>query len=138
MLESDASTQGPPIFLASSSILPLPEGDTHVDVLFFGGGAPEMPEAEAEPEPEPERETEVLAEFSGDGRYVSARLFGSVDGPRHAELWGLHKQVYAFNDPEQDGPTAPPAITLMSGAGVTPTVEAHVQRLRDMYERLGA
>jgi hypothetical protein len=117
-------------------MLPLPEGDTHVDVLFFGGGAPEMPEAEAEPEPEPE--TEVMAEFSGDGRYASARLFGSVVGARHAELWALHKQVYAFNDPEQDEPTAAPTIMPMSGAGVTPTVEAHVQRLRAMYDRLGA
>jgi len=129
--------QGPPIFLSIDQ-LPLPEGDSHVDVLFFGGGAPVLPQAEAEAEAEPEPEAGALAEFSGDGRYVSARLFGSVDGPRHAELWELHKQVYAFNDPDQDGPTAVPTVSPISGAGVTPTVEAHVQQLRDMYAALRA
>ena len=125
--------QGPPIFL--DGILPLSDGETHVDVLFFGGGAPELPVATGSvdaPEPEPE----TLSEFSGDGRYVSARLFGSVDGERHAKLWELHKKVFAFNDPDDDADYDPPTITPMEGAGVTPTVEAHVQRLRDMYDAL--
>ena len=132
-LNAGAGAQGPPIFL-TTSMLPIPEGDSHIDVLFFGGGPPEMPEAAAEPEPE--SELELMPEFSGDGRYVSARLFGSVDGRTHTELWELHKQVYAFNDPSQVGPSAPPTVTPMSSAGVTPMVEAHVQRLRDMYDGL--
>ena len=91
-------------------MLPLPEGDTHVDVLFLVAVLQRCQRLRLSLSLS-QSETGVLAEFSGDGRYVSARLFGSVDGPRHAELWGLHKHVYAFNDPEQPGPTAPPTIT---------------------------
>ena len=120
-------------------MLPLLPGDSHVDVLFFGGGAPEMPvSAGCVDTPEPEPEPEAMSEFNGDGRYVSARLFGSVDGPRHAELWEMHRQVCAFNMPGGDQSIPPTKITPMVGAGVTPAVEAHVQRLKDIYDVLGS
>ena len=141
-LKAKVMNQGPPVYLASGSMLPLPEDATHVDVLFFGGGNPEIPSptkssTAAEPEPEPE----VLSEFGGDGRYVSARLKGSVAGEQHAALWEMHKQVYAFNDPEQEtaGGSAVPTIELIVAdeAGlVTREVEEHVLRLRGNFAAL--
>jgi hypothetical protein len=132
-------------------MLPLPEDATHVDVLFFGGRGPDLPASVGHdaqphegstavppvptPEPEPELEAEILSEFNGDGRYVSARLLGSVEGARHAELWDLHKRIYAFNDPDHEGADFP-SIEPMVGEGVTATVEVHVQRLRDTFASL--
>eukprot|EP01045_Picozoa_sp_COSAG04_P018790 COSAG04_NODE_1766_length_5644_cov_43.927915_2_plen_643_part_00 len=103
-LKNQVLKQGPPVYLASTSMLPLPSGATHVDVLWFAGGVPQAASSttasEPEPAPEPEPEPEpVLAEFAGDARYLSARLQGSVDGEVRERLWDMHKQVYAFSDP---------------------------------------
>lgn len=106
-------------------------------MLFFGGGAPEIPVATASVDtPEPEPEAEVLSEFSGDGRYVSARLFGSVDGAAHAKLWELHKQVYEYNQYMEDSSAQKcvPTITVLEGPGVTPLVEEHLERLKQRYD----
>ena len=103
-LKNQVLKQGPPVYLASTSMLPLPSDATHVDVLWFAGGVPQVASSttasEPEPAPEPEPEPEpVLAEFAGDARYLSARLQGSVDGEVRERLWDMHKQVYAFSDP---------------------------------------
>lgn len=141
------------MFVESSSMLPVPDDATHVDMLFFSGGAPELPALATSddvvqvatgglrPEPEPEPELDELHEFHGDGQHMSARLFGSVDGAIHDELWSLHIQVYHFNKPEEEctelSPRGPiPVIPLMVGAGVTRAVADHLQRLRNMYDPL--
>lgn len=147
-LEAKVTNQGPPVYLESGSMLPLPEGATHVDVLFFGGGylsppSPTKSSTAAEPEPESVLEPEVLAEFGGDGRYVSARLKGSVAGEQHAALWEMHKQVYAFNDPEKEavGGSVVPTIEMIAAdeaGSVTREVEEHVLRLRGNFSALSS
>lgn len=106
--------RGPPMWIADSSGLPLPQGQSHIDRLWFMG------------------------ERAGRSRASSAALDGApMDPSTRARLAELHRQVYAYFSQDATGafialPECP--LELTNAPLCSKAVRDHVQWLQKKFE----
>lgn len=107
--------RGPPMWLQDAGGFPQPEGQTHVDRLWF------------------------MADRGGRSAPVSAALDGAaLDPGSRARLAELHRQVYAYFSQDSSGtaplPECPPELLSAEVGGSSEPVRSHVQWLHEKFE----
>tara|TARA_R110002050_G_scaffold230857_7_gene366655 strand:+ start:1395 stop:1637 length:243 start_codon:yes stop_codon:yes gene_type:complete len=69
--------KGPPVYLSDEQALPLPEGDTHIELVWF----------------------------ASDNREESAKLKGAVEGEEREKLWAAQRETLrAMEEAEKNAP----------------------------------
>ena len=107
--------RGPPMWLHDAGGFPLPEGQTHVDRLWF------------------------MADRGGRSAPVSAALDGAaLDPSSRARLAELHRQIYAYFSQDGSGtaplPECPPELLSAEPGASSEPVRSHVQWLCEKFE----
>ena len=110
-------------------------GDTSVDLLWLAD-ASDLPAGlvatAAPPGDNAIAAAQANATTAADGGYLSSRLRDAPVGESREALWGLHRDVYRFVDPE-GRETVPPAVPVLAGAGFSARVTQHTQRLHELF-----
>ncbi|GBG33950.1 Hypothetical Protein FCC1311_101732 [Hondaea fermentalgiana] len=70
-------TKGPPVYLSDAEALPLPEGDTHIEKIWF----------------------------AADDEEISAKLAGALEGDAREELWASQRETLAMMEAAEAGQT---------------------------------